>query len=79
MDRRDVLEDMLLLPGTDCEFVVARPDEDVGNEGRTLSAEAIDELRDNLIMWVATRMSRHWEETHEPPRRIVVNVRVEVD
>lgn len=65
--------EMLAIPGEELELVIARG---TIQEGRSLSAEAIDTLSDQFLAFVCTRIVRRWDQTGEPPTVLRVEVKV---
>jgi len=45
-------------------------------EGVTFSAAAMEQLHDQLLVYVGTRLMRRWEATDEPPTRLFVSITV---
>lgn len=64
---------MLDMDGAALELVVERVQ--VGH-GVTFSAEAMEQLHDQMLVWVGTRVMRRWNTTHEPPSRLTVEITV---
>ena len=58
----------------EAEFVVERV---TVQPGRTFSPEALDSLGQEMTAFVATQVWERWQQTNEPPTRLVVHVRVE--
>lgn len=44
--------------------------------GLTFSADAMEKLYDEIVVWVGTRIARRWDETNEPPTLLRVELRV---
>jgi hypothetical protein len=72
---QDKWDAMMALPGPAIDVEVVRV---TIEEGRTFSADAMEDLNESLMAWVGTRVMRRWEATHEPPSALRVTVTVEV-
>lgn len=63
------------MDGTEIDLEVHR---DGIQPGRTFSAEAMEMLHDEMLVWVGTRIMQRWEATNEPPTVVRVSVSVAV-
>jgi hypothetical protein len=48
-------------------------------EGRSFSAEAIQLLREELLIFLGARLCKHWEQTGQPPVHMTALVTVTFD
>jgi len=72
-NRERLWPEMMSVDGDIAHLVVERV---TIQEGRTFSADAMEHLHDQFIVWVGTRLMRRWEQTGEPPTALLVEVRV---
>jgi len=71
------INEMMNAPGTVCELIVVRGDGEDQAEG-TFSMKAMDDLDTQLMLWIASRVMRSWNETHTPPQQMYVTIDVQV-
>jgi len=71
----DEFEQFLEIDGPEMDFVVQR---DSIEEGTSFSAEALDAVSDQIIMWMGSRILRAWNQRNEPPSHLKISVSVEV-
>lgn len=75
MDRDDLLHTMMSYEGDSMEFLVARKEH---QEGRTFSAEALDDLATEMTLFAVSRVMRAWDATGEAPQSMTVHLSVDV-
>lgn len=63
------------MDGESCDFEVERT---VYQPGLSFSEVAMDELVQNIGLWVGTRIMRRWQATNEPPTVCKVAMKVDV-
>lgn len=61
--------------GPSIDFVVERNEI---TEGKSFSADAMDAVNQQMILWVGSRIMRAWEQRNEPPSYLKVTVTAEV-
>ena len=74
MSRPAQWERMLAMDGDTVDLQIERA---TIEEGRTLSADAIEAARDTFLVWVGTRIMRRWEATNEPPTAVTITITVD--
>lgn len=74
LDAGEAYAAMMVIDGADLEIVMERKTVD---PGVSFSAEAMDDLGTQLMVWVGTRVMRRWQATGEPPTALVVRIHAE--
>jgi hypothetical protein len=71
----------MALEGDEMAFETQRTLDAIGREGlgRTYSMEAMAFMKDNINMFINTRLMRKWEETGYAPQKVTVLVHVQLD
>lgn len=71
--REQLMPEMMTWDTEEADFVVERARIDPGT---TFSAEAMEHLHDQLLVFVGTRIMRRWNKTGEPPTALTVTIKV---
>ena len=68
-------------PGDEFEFRIARsPDAIIRDTAdKTFSQDAIDALMQHVLMYVGTRLTRHYEANSTMPQSMTVRIKVALD
>jgi len=74
-------EKYMAIEGNEMAFETARVLEAIGRDGlgKTYSIDAMRFMKDNINMFINTRLVRKWNETGFAPQRITVLVHVQLD
>jgi hypothetical protein len=72
-DGQALFEVMMAIEGDEFDFEYSRGKIETG---KTFSEAAMQNLRDQMITYVGTRVMRRWEKTGEPPTALRVEMRV---
>jgi hypothetical protein len=79
-DATEAARRMAEQPGSRASLAVERSEQRQREEpGRTISSEALVSLRDQIGLWVGTRIHRRWAESGQPPQEVEVEVNVKLD
>lgn len=72
---------MVALPGNEFEFQIGRGDEVINRDGTEhgLSEAALDALHRHLMVYIGTRLFRHYEQTRKSAQSVRVVIAVHVD
>ena len=62
----------------DTDEVELRVDRERRQPGRSFSEAAMEQLHDEMLVFVGTRVMRRWDSTAEPPTLLRVELRVTV-
>lgn len=60
------------------EEIILEVGRDTIQEGRSFSEEAMEELNDQILAWIGSRVMRRWDATSEPPSVLRVEMKVTV-
>ena len=74
-DHEDLWEQMMGWEGDEATLITERVRVD---PGVSFSPEAMENLTNQMALFVGTRVLLRWNKTNEPPTRLVVHLRVEV-
>lgn len=72
----DVYQKMMKTDGLEMGFEVNRVDPD---PNKTFSMEALETVRDNIGLWIGTRVIRRFADTKRGPHKLQVHVTVALD
>lgn len=78
---RKLYERYMEIPDMEMGFDVGRALETIGRDGLgvTMSMDAFDFMKDQIAMFIGTRLMRRWNQTALAPQRVIVTVRVDVE